>query len=77
MRRWTALIGLLLFWSCKDDEELITQPYVGYYQLENISISYEGTDLLLINRAFHKYQRLMSTLFDKYMRQEEWDGMIA
>lgn len=46
MRRWTALIGLLLFWSCKDDEELITQPYVGYYQLENVSVSYEGNDLL-------------------------------
>ena len=48
-----------------------------HYYMEPSSVSSEGTDLLLINRAFHKYQRLMSTLFDKYMRQEEWDGMIA
>lgn len=66
MRRWTALIGLLLFWSCKDDEELITQPYVGYYQLENISISYEGTDLLLKTPLISDLQKLGFSLSNDF-----------
>jgi hypothetical protein len=47
-----------------------------HYYMNPSAVSSEGIDLLLMNKAFHRYQRLMSTLFDKFMTQEDWDGMI-
>ena len=58
---------------------LQTKSKGGYdhYYMNPSEVSSEGIDLLLINKAFHRYQRLMSTMFDKFMRQEDWDGMIT
>ena len=38
-----------------------------HYYMNPSEVSSRGTDLLLMNKAFHRYQRLMSTMFDKFM----------
>ena len=48
-----------------------------HYYMNPSEVSSKDVDLLLMNKAFHRYQRLMSTMFDKFMRQEDWDGMIT
>ena len=48
-----------------------------HYYMNPSEVSSKDIDLLLMNKAFHRYQRLMSTMFDKFMRQEDWDGMIT
>ena len=57
---------------------LQTKSKGGYdhYYMNPTEVSSKDMDLLLINKAFHRYQRLMSTMFDKFMRQEDWDGMV-
>lgn len=56
-----------------------TKSKGGYdhYYMNPTEVSSKDIDLLLMNKAFHRYQRLMSTMFDKFMRQEDWDGMIT
>jgi hypothetical protein len=49
--------------------------YEHYYMNPN-EVTSEGVDLRLMNKAFHKYQRLMSKLFEKFNREEEWNGMV-
>jgi hypothetical protein len=48
-----------------------------HYYMNPSEVSSKDVDLLLMNKGFHRYQRLMSTMFDKFMRQEDWDGMIT
>ena len=48
-----------------------------HYYMNPSEVTSEGIDLLLMNKAFHRYQRLMSTMFDKFMRKEDWDGMVT
>ena len=49
--------------------------YEHYYMNPN-EVTTEGVDILLMNKAFHKYQRLMSKLFERFNREEEWTGMV-
>ena len=53
-----------------------TKGGFDHYYMNPSEVTSEGIDLLLMNKAFHRYQRLMSTMFDKFMQQEEWDGMV-
>ena len=46
-----------------------------HYYMNPKEVTSEGVDLLLINKAFQKYTRLMSNLFEKFRNQPDWDGM--
>ena len=62
----------------KSTMNLQTKIKGGYehYYVKPSEVSSDGIDLLLINKAFHKYQRLMSNLFEKFRNETEWQGMI-
>jgi hypothetical protein len=47
-----------------------------HYYVKPIEVSSDGTDLLLMNKAFHKYQRLLSNLFEKFRGKGDWKGMV-
>lgn len=57
---------------------LQTKDKGGYehYYMNPEEVSSEDVDLLLMNKAFQKYQRLMSNLFEKFNREEEWKGIV-
>jgi hypothetical protein len=57
---------------------LQTKDKGGYehYYMNPSDVTSQGVDLLLMNKAFHKYQRLMSKLFEKFNSEEEWTGMV-
>lgn len=62
----------------KSTMNLQTKIKGGYehYYVKPSEVSSDGIDLLLINKAFHKYQRLMSKLFEKFRNETEWQGMV-
>ena len=62
----------------KSTMNLQTKLKGGYehYYVNPSEVSSDGTDLLLMNKAFHKYQRLMSNLFEKFRNETEWKGMV-
>ena len=64
--------------SIKSTINLQTKMKGGYehYYVCPSEVSSDGTDLLLMNKAFHKYQRLMSNLFEKFRNETEWQGMV-
>ena len=49
----------------------------SHYYMNPTEVSSEDVDLLLMNKAFQRYKPLLFSMFDKFTRQEEWDGMIA
>ena len=49
--------------------------YEHYYMNPN-EVTSEGIDILLMNKAFQKYQGLMSNLFEKFTNETQWQGMV-